>query len=271
VRAGRMKERKLDLHLSGKIAVVTGASKGIGLAVTKAFVDAGTHVVAGSRTPGKQLPLLEESGQVSFVSVDLTQPGAAEELIAAASHRGGIDILINNVGGATARPGGLASISDDEWRASWDLNVMGVVRPTRAALPAIERRGGGSIVIVSSISAYSPGPNTYDYCAAKAAVANFAKALSKDLAPRNIRVNSVSPGPVATEKWTEQGGMADGLAAARGQTADEVGAELASSAPTGRFTTPEEVADVVLFLASDRGGNITGSDYRIDGGYVTTV
>ena len=148
---------------------------------------------------------------------------------------------------------------------------MGVVRPTRAALPEIERRGGGSIVIVSSISAYSPGPHTYDYCAAKAAVANFAKALSKDLAPKNIRVNSVSPGPVSTERWMEQGGLADGFAAVRGQTADEVRAELASSAPTGRFTAPEEVADLVVFLASDRAGNITGSDYRIDGGYVTTV
>ena len=155
----------MDLHLSGKTAVVTGASKGIGLAVTKALVDAGAHVVAGSRTPGKQLPLLEESGQVSFVSVDLTQPGAAEELIAAATYRGGIDVLINNVGGATVRPGGLASISDDEWRDR--RFVMGVVRPTRAALPEIERRGGGSIVIVSSIIAYSPGPATYDYCAAK--------------------------------------------------------------------------------------------------------
>ena len=95
----------MDLHLSGKTAVVTGASKGIGFAVTKALVDAGAHVVAGSRTPGKQLPLLEESGQVSFVSVDLTHPGAAEELIAAATYRGGIDVLINNVGGATVRPG----------------------------------------------------------------------------------------------------------------------------------------------------------------------
>jgi NAD(P)-dependent dehydrogenase (short-subunit alcohol dehydrogenase family) len=261
----------MDLHLSGKTAVVTGASKGIGLAVTKALADAGAYVVAGSRTPGKQLPLLEESGQVSFVSVDLTQPGAAEELIAAASRRGGIDVLINNVGGATGRPGGFANISDDDWRASWDLNMMGVVRPTRAALPEIERRGGGSIVIVSSINAYHPTPNAYDYCAAKAAVANFAKALSKDLAPKNIRVNSVSPGPVSTERWMERGGVADGLAAVSGQTADEVRAELASSAPTGRFTTPEEVADLILFLASDRAGNITGSDYRIDGGFVTTV
>jgi NAD(P)-dependent dehydrogenase (short-subunit alcohol dehydrogenase family) len=261
----------MDLHLSGKTAVVTGASRGIGLAVTKALVDAGAHVVAGSRTPGKQLPLLEESGRVSFVSVDLTQPGAAEELIAAATYRGGIDVLINNVGGATMRPGGLASISDDEWRASWDLNVMGVVRPTRAALPEIERRGGGSIVIVSSINAYLPRPHAYDYCAAKAAVANFAKALSIELAPKNIRVNTVSPGAVLTERWTARGGLADGLAAARGQTADEVRAELASAAPTGRFTTPEEVADLVVFLASDRAGNITGSDYRIDGGFVTTV
>ncbi|OBI73653.1 SDR family NAD(P)-dependent oxidoreductase [Mycobacterium sp. E740] len=261
----------MDLHLSGKVAVVTGASKGIGFAVTKALVDAGAHVVAGSRTPGKNLPLLEERGQVSFVSVDLTQAGAAEELIATASDHGGIDVLINNVGGSTARPGGLGSISDDQWRASWDLNMMGVVRPTRAALPQIERRGGGSIVIVSSISAYSPGPNTYDYCAAKAAVANFAKALSKDLALNNIRVNSVSPGPVSTEKWTAAGGVAAGLAAARGQTADEVRSDLATSAATGRFTTPEEVADLVVFLASDRAGNITGSDYRIDGGYVSTV
>ena len=155
--------------------------------------------------PVSSCPLLEESGRVSFVSVDLTQAGAAEELIAAAAQRGGIDVLVNNVGGATVRPGGLASISDDEWQASWDLNLMGVVRPTRAALPEIERRGGGSIVIVSSISAYAPGPNTYDYCAAKAAVANFAKALSKELAPRNIRVNSVSPGPVSTEMWMERG------------------------------------------------------------------
>jgi len=140
----------MDLHLSGKTAVVTGASKGIGFAVTKALVDAGAHVVAGSRTPGKQLPLLEESGQVSFVSVDLTQPGAAEELIRAATYRGGIDVLINNVGGATVRPSGLASISDDEWRASWDLNVMGVVRPTRAALPE-----SGAAAVPSSSSARS--------------------------------------------------------------------------------------------------------------------
>jgi NAD(P)-dependent dehydrogenase (short-subunit alcohol dehydrogenase family) len=227
----------MDLHLAGKTAVVTGASKGIGLAVTRALVEAGAHVVAGSRTRGDQLPALEETGQVSFVSVDLSQPDAAEELVAAAAHRGGIDVLVNNVGIALIRPGGFASISDDEWQASWDPPLVEI----------------------------------YDYSATKAAVTDLMKTLSKELAPNNIRVNSVSPGPVSTGLWTEKGRAADGFAAASGPTADEVGAMIQDNTPTGRFTTPEQVADLVVFLASDRAGNTTGSDYRIDGGFVTTL
>lgn len=261
----------MDLHLSGKTAVVTGTSKGIGFAITKALVDAGVHVVAASRTPGNGLPPLQESGQVSFVPVDLSQPGAAEELVAVAAERGGIDILVNNVGGSKLRAGGLASITDEEWQASWDLNVMAAVRSIRAALPEIERRGGGSIVIIGSINAYLANPESYDYCAAKAALASFSKALSIELAPKNIRVNLVSPGAVLTEIWTEAGRLAAQYAAADGRTAEEVRATIIEKTPTGRFTTPEQVADLVLFLVSDRAGNITGSDYRIDGGFVTTL
>lgn len=261
----------MDLHLSGKTAVVTGASKGIGLAITKALVDAGVHVVAASRTPGNGLPPLQESGQLSFVPVDLSQPRAAEGLVAMAAERGGIDILVNNVGGSKLRAGGLASITDDEWQASWDLNVMAAVRSIRAALPEIERRGGGSIVIIGSINAYLANPESYDYCAAKAALASFSKALSIELAPENIRVNLVSPGAVLTEIWTEAGRVAAQYAAADGRTAEEVRAAIIEKTPTGRFTTPEQVADLVLFLVSDRAGNITGSDYRIDGGFVTTL
>lgn len=187
----------MDLHLSGKTALVTGASKGIGLAITKALVDAGAQVVAGSRTRGDRLPALEEAGQVSFVPVDLSKPGAAEELV--------------------------------------------------------------------------PNPGIADYCATKAAVANFAKALSNELAPKNIRVNAVSPGPVLTGLWTDRGGVADGFAEAAGQAADGVRAMIENSTPTGRFSTPEQVADLVVFLASDRAGNTTPSDYRIDGGFVTTL
>lgn len=261
----------MDLHLAGKTAVVTGASKGIGLAITNALVDAGVHVVAGSRTRGERLAALEDAGQVSFVPVDLAQPDAAEELVAAASARGGIDILVNNIGIAEVRPSGFAGITDDEWQASWDLNVMGIVRPTRAALPEIERRGGGAIVIIGSINAYYPNPAIYDYCAVKAAVTNLSKALSVELAPRNIRVNSISPGPVLTELWTVPGGIADGFAAVSGQTAEVVLASLIGGTPTGRLTTPEQVADLTVFLASDRAGNINGCDYRIDGGMVTTL
>lgn len=261
----------MDLHLAGKTAVVTGASKGIGLAVTTALVAAGAHVVAGSRTRGEELAALEAAGDVSFVSVDLSRPNAAEELVAAAAVRGGIDVLVNNVGAATVRPGGFASITDEDWHASWNLNVMGIVRPTRAALPELQRRGGGSVVIVGSINAYYPGAVTYDYCAAKAAVTNLAKALSKELAPMNVRVNSISPGPVSTAIWMEERGLAEGLAAANGETADEVKASLISSTPTGRFTTPQQVADLIVFLASDRAGNINGADYRIDGGFVGSL
>jgi NAD(P)-dependent dehydrogenase (short-subunit alcohol dehydrogenase family) len=210
-------------------------------------------------------------GQVSFVPVDLSQPGAAEELVAVAAERGGIDILVNNVGGATVHACGLVSLSDDEWQAAWDLNVMAAVRSTRAALPEIERCGGGSIVIIGSISAYLANPETYAYCVTKAGLAKFSKALSIELAPKNIRVNLVSPGAVLTEIWTDRGRMAAEYAAADGRTAEEVRAAIIESTPTGRFTTPEQVADLVLFLASDRAGNTTGSDYRIDGGYVTTL
>ncbi|MDT5218344.1 MAG: hypothetical protein QOF15_449, partial [Mycobacterium sp.] len=219
----------------------------------------------------EELAALEAAGHVSFVSVDLSRSGAAEELVAAAAIRGGIDVLVNNIGAATVRPDGFASITDEDWRASWDLNVMGIVRPTRAALPEIERRGGGSVVIVGSINAYYPGAANYDYCAAKAAITNLAKALSKELAPMNIRVNSISPGPVSTAIWTNEGGLADGLAAANGETADELKASLISSTPTGKFTTPRQVADLIVFLASDRAGNISGTDCRIDGGFVGTL
>jgi NAD(P)-dependent dehydrogenase (short-subunit alcohol dehydrogenase family) len=149
----------MDLHLSGKTAVVTGTSKGIGFAITRALVDAGVHVVAASRSLGEGLPALQETGQVSFVPVDLSQPGAAEELVAVAAERAGIDILVNNVGGATVHPGGLVSLSDDEWQAAWDLNVMAAVRSTRAALPEIERVGTSALRITRGHCPDLPTPD----------------------------------------------------------------------------------------------------------------
>jgi NAD(P)-dependent dehydrogenase (short-subunit alcohol dehydrogenase family) len=261
----------MDLHLQGKIAVVTGASKGIGLAVTSALVAEGAHVVAGSRSRGTDLAGLEAAGQVTFVAVDLATPEGPEALVSAAADLGGIDVLVNNAGAVTPRPAGFASVTDEDWYASLTLGLMAAVRTTRAALPEILRRGGGTIVTVSSVNAFLPDPGVIDYSATKAALTNFCKSLSKEVGPRGIRVNTVSPGPVATGLWLGADGVAATIAEASGGSADDVAKTAAADSVTGRFTKPEEVADLVVLLASDRCGNVTGADFTIDGGLIKTL
>ncbi|MFE3290006.1 SDR family NAD(P)-dependent oxidoreductase [Rhodococcus sp. NPDC059234] len=261
----------MDLHLDGKTAVVTGASRGIGLAITSALVDAGAHVVAGARSRTAQLEELESRGQVTFVSVDLATADGPIALVAAAEQRGGIDILVNNAGAVTPRPGGFVSVTDEDWDASWSLGVMATVRATRAAIPAMVRAGSGSIVTIGSVNAFYPDPGIPDYCAVKAAVTNITKALSKELGPKGIRANSISPGPVMTDLWVGRGGVAEVVGRASGVSPQEVADSAVAGTATGRFTTSDEVADLVVFLASDRAANITGSDVRIDGGFITTV
>jgi NAD(P)-dependent dehydrogenase (short-subunit alcohol dehydrogenase family) len=261
----------VDLHLEGKTAVVTGASKGIGLAIVAALVEAGAHVIAGARTRTPELQEFESAGKATFVEVDLATTDQPAKLIEAAAARGGLDILINNVGAAVARPGGFASVTDDDWNAAWNLGVMSTVRTTRAAIPELLKRDKAAIVVVSSVNAFLPDPVLPDYCATKAALTNLTKGLSKELGPKGIRVNSVSPGPVTTPLWFGDGGVAKGFAEAAGQTPQDIVDAVSAGAPLGRFTEPHEVADLVVFLASDRAANITGADMTIDGGMITTV
>jgi NAD(P)-dependent dehydrogenase (short-subunit alcohol dehydrogenase family) len=261
----------MDLGLTGKIAVVTGASKGIGLAVTRALVAEGALVVAGSRTPGPDLPALVEAGGVHAVAVDLSTPEGPAALVARAAELGGVDILVNNAGAVTPRPRGVAAVTDEEWEATFTLTLMAAVRTTRAALPQLVRRGGGSIVTVSSVNAFLPDPLVVDYSAAKAALSSYCKSLSKQVGHQQIRVNTVSPGPVSTGLWLGAGGVAERVAGANGLSAAEVAERAAAEGVTGRFTRPEEVADLVVMLAGDRLGNVTGSDVVIDGGLVTTL
>jgi len=195
-------ETAVDLGLKNKVAVVTGASKGIGLAVTKALVAEGARVIAGARDVGGELQSLAEGGAVNAVSIDLATPDGPQALVAAAQQYGGLDVVVNNVGAVALRLEGFASVTDDQWLSSLNLNFMVAVRTMRAALPLLGRRsGGGAIVTVSSVNAFLPDPGIIDYCAAKAALTNFSKALSKELGPRGIRVNTVSPGPVETALW----------------------------------------------------------------------
>ena len=264
----------MDLDLRGKVAVVTGASKGIGLAVTKALADEGVRVVAGARSTGGDLSRLAQGGLVHPVSVDLSTPDGARTLVARTDEFGGLDILVNNVGVVSLRLGGFASVTDEEWLASLNVNLMAAIRTTRAALPSMLKRGKGSIVTISSVNAFLPDPGIVDYCAAKAALTNFSKALSKEVGPKGIRMNTVSPGPVETALWLGPEGVAATVAKATGVDADTAREQVIAAQggfATGRFTRPGEVADLVLLLASDRAGNVTGSDFVIDGGLIKTL
>ncbi|SET61152.1 SDR family NAD(P)-dependent oxidoreductase [Nonomuraea wenchangensis] len=267
----------MDLQLSGRIAIVTGASKGIGLAVTRTLLAEGVRVVAASRKSTPELEAL--AGDLIHVPVDLMDPEAPGRLVArAVAEFGGLDILVNNAGGpppGVALPRfGFLTPNDEDWRVMFEFNLFAVVRAVRAAVPAMLARGGGSIVNVSSGNARMPAPMNVDYNAAKAGLNTLTKALSEEFAPQGIRVNTVSPGPVRTAWWTETGGAADIIAAQAGTDRDTVITQVAPEMmklSTGRLVEPQEIADVVALLASPRSASTTGADFAVDAGFLKQV
>jgi NAD(P)-dependent dehydrogenase (short-subunit alcohol dehydrogenase family) len=162
-------------------------------------------------------------------------------------------------------------VTDEQWAYSINLTLMAAVRTARAAVPHMIEAGRGVIVNTASVNASLPDPFVIDYSAAKAALVNFSKALSKEIGPHGIRVNTVSPGPVATDLWLGQGGVALTLSASLGGEPSDYTAGAVDGTATQRFTTPQEVADLIVFLASDRSANITGVDYIIDGGLTQSL
>jgi NAD(P)-dependent dehydrogenase (short-subunit alcohol dehydrogenase family) len=262
----------MDLKLSGKIAVVTGASKGIGLAITRTLVDEGVRVVAGARN----VQSLQGLPGVTAVALDLAEPQAPAALVArAVSEHGGLDILVNNVGAVRLRLEGFLGTSDEEFDWAMNMNFFSALRATRAAVTQMLKQAGGAIVSVASVNAFfQPDGGTIDYGAAKAALVNLTKSLSQEFGPRGIRVNAVSPGPVSTDLWFGERGVADTVAKMTGVDAntarDNVVASIGGFA-TKRFTTPEEVATLVVMLASERTANVTGANFVIDGGLIKTT
>ena len=259
----------MDLELQDSVAVVTGASRGIGLEVVRQLSAEGVSVVAGARN----VEALAGIDGVTAVVADLAVAGEPERLVGeAVARHGRVDVLVNNVGGAPVRLGGFLSLTDADFEASLQLNFFSALRATRAAVADMVRRGSGTIVNVTSVNAFfEPDGAVIDYGAAKAALVNAAKALSQELGPHGIRVTSVAPGPVATDLWLGEHGVAETVGAASGTDGGTVRDGMAASMATGRFTTATEVATVVVLLASPRTANVTGANWVIDGGLLKTT
>jgi NAD(P)-dependent dehydrogenase (short-subunit alcohol dehydrogenase family) len=257
-----------DLQLANKRALVTGGTKGVGAAVVRTLCDAGAHVVATARSAPSQ-----PTDAVRFVAADLsTLEGAGVVAQSVLQQLGGIDILVDVLGGSSAPGGGFAALDDNEWLKELGQNLMPAVRLDRALLPSMIAQRSGVIIHVTSIQRLLPLPeSTIAYAAAKAALSTYSKALSKEVTPKGIRVVRVSPGWVETEAAVA---LAERLAAQAG-TDYEGGRQIIMKGlggiPLGRPAKPNEVADLIAFLASPRAASITGTEYVIDGGTVPTV
>lgn len=225
--------------------------------------------MAGAR----HVQALEAIEGVTPVTVDLADPDGPRRLVGhAIEELGRVDVLVNNVGAAHVRLDGFLSLSDADFEASLQINFFAALRATRAAVEDMIKRKEGTVVNVASVNSFfEPDGGVIDYGAANAALVNLAKSLSQELGPSGIRITSVSPGPVSTDLWLGEQGVAETVGSATGDGADAVRDQMAASMPTGRFTTPREVATIVALLASPRMANVTGANWVIDGGLVRTV
>jgi NAD(P)-dependent dehydrogenase (short-subunit alcohol dehydrogenase family) len=245
----------VDLGLNGKRCIVTGSTGGIGAEVVRLLRAEGARVVSSGRS--------DDGPGHHHIAVDLAQRGGPERFVAeAVGHLGGLDVLVNNVGGTDIRK--LAELTDDDWQASFELNLMSAVRATSAALPHLGR--GGAIVNVSSTAAKRPSSGMPDYSVMKAALLSYSRLVADLYAKDGIRCNAVTPGPTATSAWIGEGGLAD-----QQGNKDEVLAKVGAGRPLGRLAEPDEIAAVIVFLASDRASYVTGAAWSADGGTVPII
>lgn len=257
----------LNFELSGKRVLVTGGTKGIGRAVVDLFLVQGAKVMTSARQADIDMP------DGLLITANLSTWEGCEALAAAVKARlGGVDIIVHVLGGSSAPGGGFAALDDEQWQRELDLNLFPSVRLDRALLPDMLARGQGVIIHVTSIQSRLPLPEaTTAYAAAKAALSTYSKSLSKEVSPKGVRVMRVSPGWVETEASVA---LAKRLAQEAG-TDYEGGKQIIMDAlggiPLGRPSTPSEVADLIVFLASPRAASITGSEFVIDGGTVPTA
>lgn len=257
-----------DLQLANKRVLVTGGTRGVGAAVVDVLSRLGARIVATALSPASNAVK-----GVHHVAADLaTAEGASQAAEAALRHLGGIDVLINVVGGSSAPAGGFAALDDAQWSKALELNLLSAVRLDRALLPAMIAQGSGVILHVTSIQRTLPLPDaTMAYAAAKAALSTYSKALSKEVTPKGVRVVRVAPGWIETEAAVA---LVERVAAQAGTGYDGGKAlimEALGGIPLGRPAKPAEVADLIAFLVSSRAAAISGTEHTIDGGTVPTA
>jgi 3-oxoacyl-[acyl-carrier protein] reductase len=242
----------MELGIEGRVAVVTGGSRGIGAATADLLEAEGARVLRVSRGDG----------------IDVTAPDAADRIAERAP--GPVDILVNNAGTSFARA--LDELTDDDWNGLWELHVLASMRLMRAFAPGMAERGWGRIVNVASSAGKRPSMTNPAYSVTKAAQLSLSRVFADAYAARGVLVNSVSPGPVASSLWVDEGGLGDQTAAAKGlgSRAEAFDAQ-ASKVPLGRFAEPAEIAAVVAFLCSERASIVTGAAWSADGGTVATI
>ena len=262
-----MSSKVEEAEVAGQRVLVTGGTKGAGRATVDRFLAGGARVITAAR--GAPEPI----EGVVFVQADLTTAAGAETVATAALERmGGVDILAHVMGGSSSPGGGFVALTDEHWLAELNLNLLAAVRLDRLLVPHMIARGKGAVVHVTSIQAVLPLPeSTTAYAAAKAALKTYSKSLSKELGPKGVRVNVVSPGWIMTESSVD---FLKRLQAANGGTIDDARQIVLASLggiPIGRPAEPHEVADLIAYVASDRAAAIHGAELVIDGGTVPTV
>ena len=252
-------------ELAGKLAVITGGSRGIGRAIAARFVAEGARVVIAARDQAsldQAVSALNSGGEVCRgVRADLSTVDGVNAVVEAATAWGGIDILVNNVGGAPI--GNFLTLSDEQFLGAWSLKLLAGIRLTRAAVPQMTERGGGSIINIIGVGGREPSAEATTIGTTNAAIRALTKGLSRDLAGKGIRINAVSPGRVRTERNIS---LTKQSAEARGVSFEEVEAEGLKAIPMQRLVEPSELAEVALLLAGNRVPSLTGAEIVLDGG-----
>jgi 3-oxoacyl-[acyl-carrier protein] reductase len=242
----------MDLGLRDAVCLVTGSTAGIGAATVKLLRAEGAVVVSTGRSGGD-------------IQADLARAGEPERVVHEVERRHGrVDVLVNNLGGTEIRK--LEDLTDADWQASFELNLLTAIRATQAALPAMRARGTGTIVNVSSTAAKRPSASMPDYSVMKAAMLSFSRLVADLYAKDGVRCNAVTPGPTATGAWVGDGGLAD-----QQGNREEVLAKVGAGRPLGRLAEPEEIAAVIAFLCSPRSSYVTGAAWSADGGTVPII